>query len=128
MPLNLPLSVPKVPGFGREPFEHEIKPLVEGMAYDDKYKLNTQSGTQWDGLRHIAHIATQTFYNGTKGTDIVGPAADPHKCGIHHWAEHGIVGRGILIDYWTYAEEKGIVYGMCLEIFKQQWLRPNRSI
>ena len=38
-------------------------------------------------------------------------AADPQKCGIHHWAEHGIVGRGILIDYWTYANENGIVYG-----------------
>lgn len=50
VPLNLPLNVPKVPAFAREIFEHEIKPLSDkAVAYDDKYKLNTQSGTQWDG-------------------------------------------------------------------------------
>lgn len=112
VPLNLPLQVPNVPAFGREIFEHEIKPLSDaGVAYDDKYKMNTQSGTQWDGFRHIAHMPTQTFYNGTKAKDIEGPAADPNKCGIHHWAEHGIVGRGILVDYWGYAQSKGIIYG-----------------
>jgi len=112
VPLNLPLHVPKVPAFGREPFQHEIKILAENIAYDDKYQLNTQSGTQWDGFRHFAHIASQSFYNGTKGSDIAGPKKDANKCGIHHWAEHGIVGRGVLIDYWGYANEKGIAYGM----------------
>jgi hypothetical protein len=62
--LNLPLNVPKVPAFAREEFKHEIKVLHEGVAYDDKYQLNTQSGTQLDGFRHIAHLPTQTFYNG----------------------------------------------------------------
>lgn len=111
MPLNLPLNVPQVPGFNREEFKHEIKVLAEGLAYDDKYQLNTQSGTQWDGFRHIAHMPSKTFYNGTTGTDINGPLPDPQKCGIHHWAEHGIVGRGILLDYWAYANENGIIYG-----------------
>jgi hypothetical protein len=101
-----------VPAFGREVFQHEIKALFENVAYDDKYQLNTQSGTQWDGFRHIAHMPTQTFYNGTKGKDIEGPEKNPNKCGIHHWAEHGIVGRGILIDYWSYANANGKVYGM----------------
>lgn len=64
IPLNLPLDVPKVPAFNREPFEHQIKALAPGLAYDDLYTLNTQSGTQWDGLRHIAHLPTETFYNG----------------------------------------------------------------
>ncbi|KAF4609829.1 hypothetical protein G7Y89_g15794 [Cudoniella acicularis] len=110
VPLNLPLNVPEVPAFNREPFQHEIKTLAEGLAYDDKYQLNTQSGTQWDGFRHFAHLSTQTFYNGTKGKDIQGPTKDPNKCGIHHWAQHGIAGRGVLIDYWAYAKGKGIVY------------------
>ena len=60
--LDLPLNVPEQPAFGREKFEHKIKPLLEGVAYDDTYSLNTQSGTQWDGFRHMAHINTQTFY------------------------------------------------------------------
>ncbi|KAL3424566.1 hypothetical protein PVAG01_03846 [Phlyctema vagabunda] len=110
VPLNLPLNVPEVPAFHREKFEHEIKPLAPGLAYDDKYALNTQSGTQWDGFRHIAHIASATFYNGTTGNDIDGAEKDPNKCGIHHWAQHGIAGRGILLDYWGYVKEKGIVY------------------
>jgi hypothetical protein len=101
--------VPNQPAFGRETFKHEIKTLHEGVAYDDLYTMNTQSGTQWDGFRHFAHIASGSFYNGTKGTDIVGPAAN-HKCSIHHWAEHGIAGRGILLDYRGYAHKKGINY------------------
>jgi hypothetical protein len=61
---SLPLNVPNVPAFGREVFQHEIKTLAEGIAYDDVYHLNTQSGTQWDGFRHFAHIASGSFYNG----------------------------------------------------------------
>jgi len=60
----LPLNVPNVPAFGREPFQHEIKTLAEGLAYDDIYHMNTQSGTQWDGFRHFAHMASGSFYNG----------------------------------------------------------------
>lgn len=107
VPLNLPLNVPNVPAFGREPFQHQIKTLAAGIAYDDKYQLNTQSGTQWDGFRHFAHIPTEKFYNGATGKDIEGPEAN-NNCSIHHWAEHGIVGRGILLDYWTYANKIGV--------------------
>ncbi|PGH36805.1 hypothetical protein GX50_00262 [[Emmonsia] crescens] len=109
VPLNLPLNAPEQPGFGREKFIHSIKTLVPGIAYDDNYQLNTQSGTQWDGFRHFAHIPTQTFYNGTKADDIVGPNAN-HNCSIHHWAERGIAGRGVLLDYRSYAKANGINY------------------
>ena len=50
---SLPLNVPEKPAFGRETFKHTIKTLAEGVSYDDTYSLNTQSGTQWDGLRHV---------------------------------------------------------------------------
>lgn len=53
MMISLPLDVPKTPAFGREVFEHNIKVLLPGVAYDDTYNLNTQSGTQWDGFRHV---------------------------------------------------------------------------
>ena len=79
------------------------------MAYDDIYTLNTQSGTQWDGFRHCAHMRSGCFYNGTKGHDIVGPEAND-KCSIHHWAQHGIAGRGVLIDYYAYAKKNGKEY------------------
>jgi len=109
VPVNLPLHVPEQPAFGREKFEHKIKALLENVAYDDLYNMNTQSGTQWDGFRHFAHVSTQQFYNGAKGSDVVGPNANL-KCSIHHWAEHGIAGRGVLLDYRGYAEAHGIQY------------------
>ncbi|KAF2269026.1 hypothetical protein CC78DRAFT_529639 [Lojkania enalia] len=109
IPVNLPLDTPSQPAFDREIFKHEIKTLIDDLAYDDIYHLNTQSGTQWDGFRHFAHLSTGTFYNGTKGSDIKGPNAN-HKCSIHYLAEHGIAGRGVLLDYRGYAEKKGINY------------------
>ncbi|KXH34548.1 hypothetical protein CSIM01_00459 [Colletotrichum simmondsii] len=83
------------PAFNREPFVHHIKTLAPGLFYDDNYYMNTQSGTQWDGFRH------------TKGQDIEGPASNL-KCSIHHWAERGIAGRGVLLDYCSYAHAKGL--------------------
>ena len=41
--ISLPLNVPNQPAFGRETFKHEIKVLLENLAYDDIYHLNTQS-------------------------------------------------------------------------------------
>ena len=49
----MPLDTPTQPAFGRETFHHEIKELAENLAYDDLYTMNTQSGTQWDGFRHV---------------------------------------------------------------------------
>lgn len=37
----------------------------------------------------------------------MGPNAN-HKCSIHHWSNHGIAGRGILLDYRSYADKKGV--------------------
>ncbi|OCT52763.1 hypothetical protein CLCR_10430 [Cladophialophora carrionii] len=107
--LDLPLNVPAQPAFGRQKFEHKILTLFDGICYDDVYHMNTQSGTQWDGFRHFAHVATQTFYNNTHKEDIVGPAAN-HKCSVHHWSEHGFSGRGVLLDYRSYADSVGIKY------------------
>lgn len=54
-------------------------------------------------------MPSRTFYNFTKGSDVTGPTANL-KCSVHHWAEHGIAGRGVLLDYWTFAAIKGISY------------------
>jgi kynurenine formamidase len=105
---SLPLDVPLWPSFSREQVERKIKVLHPGVAYDDIYKLNTQSGTQLDGFRHFAHMPSNTFYNNTKGDDIFGPNAN-EKCSIHFWAEHGIVGRGVFLD-WEYAKSHGKAY------------------
>ncbi|EME41045.1 hypothetical protein DOTSEDRAFT_56089 [Dothistroma septosporum NZE10] len=106
---DLPLHVPEFPAFGRQAFKHEIKPLRKGVAYDDVYTLNTQSGTQWDGFRHVAHIAKEQFYNGVTAADIDGENSNARN-GIHFWSEHGFAGRGVLLDYRAWAESQGIKY------------------
>lgn len=55
-------------------------------------------------------MPTAQFYNGTTGADIDGPNKSRHKCSIHHWGDHGIGGRGVLVDYWSYAQANGIKY------------------
>jgi kynurenine formamidase len=107
--LDLPTNVPEQPAFGRQKFEHTIVELADGVAYDDVYHMNTQSGTQWDGFRHFAHVPTKTFYNNTHGADIVGAEANL-KCSIHHWSTHGFSGRAVLLDYRSYADAHGIKY------------------
>ncbi|OJJ63665.1 hypothetical protein ASPSYDRAFT_38279 [Aspergillus sydowii CBS 593.65] len=101
--LDLPADVPKTPAFGREVFEHKIKPLGSGVGYDDIYHMNTQSGTQWDGFRHFAHLGSKCFYNGATSEDIEGPNPTT-RCSIHHWSDHCIASRAILLDYKSYAE------------------------
>lgn len=38
-----------------------------------------------------------------KASDFQGPNASS-KCGIHSWAQHGVVARGVLLDFASYAE------------------------
>ncbi|MCJ1312485.1 hypothetical protein MMC25_006159 [Agyrium rufum] len=54
-------------------------------------------------------MPTGTFYNGATSKDFVGPEASM-KCSIHYWTDHGIAGRGVLIDYRSYAHKKDIEY------------------
>ncbi|KAL4964499.1 uncharacterized protein BDV14DRAFT_209285 [Aspergillus stella-maris] len=104
---SLPLDVPKTPAFGREVFEHKIKNLGGGVGYDDVYHLNTQSGTQWDGFRHFAHLGSKCFYDGPShqtNTNYTGHSS------IHHWANHCIASRAMLLDYKSYADSHGRDY------------------
>lgn len=80
---------------GREPFEHEARP-VGGVALDDVlHGLNTQASTQWDGFRHIGGI--HGLYNGL--------GHDEH--GVAFWAARGIVTRGVLVDLARWREAQG---------------------
>lgn len=55
-------------------------------------------------------MSTGTFYNNVHGPDILGPDSNLRNS-IHHWSLHGgICGRGILLDYHTYATQNSISY------------------
>ncbi|KAF2231181.1 hypothetical protein EV356DRAFT_452566 [Viridothelium virens] len=107
--LNLPLHHPTHPSASRPVLSHTISSLFPHgyPAYDDHVSFNTQSSSQWDGLKHYAHSPTNKLYNNLSYADA------PHTTdnGIQHWhSRGGIIGRGILIDYRAYAERHGMAY------------------
>lgn len=92
-PLDLDLGFPDPPLFGRPRVRHEV--LGTG-GHDDLVELNTQTSTQWDGFRHVAH-PVHGHYGGVADEDH----------GIHHWAERGIVARAVVADVGRWRKAGG---------------------
>jgi kynurenine formamidase len=85
--LDLDPELPDPPLFGRARLHREVTWLGD-VGHDEVLDgYNTQSSSQWDGFRHI-----RSREHGFHG----GVADEDH--GIHHWAAHGIVTRGVLAD------------------------------
>lgn len=118
--LNWPINFPEKALFHRHAPKHETH-LIDGYdnpaLRDDTLFLNPQSGSQWDGLKHFGILEHGVYYNNVKASSIpVGSvdctdpkAVDPIslKLGIQNWANHGICGRGVLLDMVRYWERKG---------------------
>lgn len=110
--LDLPLHLP----FGamtrgvhkaRIPFEPVMYSYDDGerIARDDKLNdFFLQGSTQWDGLTHIGD-PRHGFYNGVQPGDVThGPGS---RNGIDKVADHGIVGRAVLVDLCRFFEKTG---------------------
>jgi kynurenine formamidase len=98
--LDLPLHLPARPFFAaRTRPSHVVEWISPGSAQDDRLDgFNTQYSTQWDGLRHIRH-RQYGFYNWTSDEDAQRLYG---RLSIHKLAEHGIIGRGVLLDVARY--------------------------
>ncbi|KAL1963342.1 hypothetical protein VTN77DRAFT_8463 [Rasamsonia byssochlamydoides] len=105
--LNWSLKYPSRPAFERSAFQHKIAldPVTQ-CIFDDWYDMNTQSGSQWDGFRHFGHMGMKKFYNGLGPEEVLSGT----KCGIHAISQHGIAGRGILLDHYAWAQKQGRPY------------------
>jgi kynurenine formamidase len=90
--VSLPLDLPDPPFFGRQPFRHTVFPMGPGALDDWLDGFYLQCSTQWDGLRHIG--GPDGWYGGWSGD----PDGDPRTNGVQHWAQRGIIGRGVLVD------------------------------
>ncbi|KAK7207673.1 hypothetical protein BZA70DRAFT_271907 [Myxozyma melibiosi] len=113
------------PPFGRVNYQMTVLPIAHG-AFDDQYTFNPQQSSQWDGFRHHSQPTTHShdpadaakvaagaddclWYGGTTREEISTPMN--RRIGMQHWAQDGIVARGILLDYASWAKEvKGISY------------------
>src|SRR6516165_7497151 len=96
--LNLPLNYPITlyDSSTRRGYKHHIEVSRAGR---DDYLDNfaPQGSTQWDSLRHI-RFREFGYYGGRSDQDL----DQKHELGIEHWARHGIIGRGILLDAERY--------------------------
>ena len=112
--LNWPLNALGSNTFiGRKNFHLEQWQKAPRIVNDDIWTFNSQGSTQWDGLRHFAYQKEAKFYNGVTLDDMFEEDRRTKKCnvnGIEKWEEHGIVGRGILIDYDRWRRAQGIEY------------------
>lgn len=108
--LNWDVTLPRRPGFGRQACEVGIETLPGLLVNDEILHMNTQSGSQLDGLRHVAHMDSGLFYNNLRQEEIVGGHGGGGKstrCGIQAASRRGIVGRGVLLDFARWNDEVG---------------------
>ena len=98
--LDLPLNLPDPPLFGRQPYRHEIFRLNRNEMDDRLDNFHPQASTQWDALSHV-RCREHGYYGGGRSQD---PVEGPIGLGIDDYAEHGIVGRGVLCDIAAYFE------------------------
>jgi hypothetical protein len=100
--LSLPLDQPS-PGLfaGRQAPLHTIEEVGHGRDdHVDGFYL--QFSSQWDGLRHVRY-RQHGFWGGRQDADIDSGGA----LGIEHWARHGLISRGVLIDAVSHCARHG---------------------
>lgn len=100
--LSLPLDLPNPPlSSQRSAYKHDVFPISR-TSWDDKLdNFYMQASSQWDGLRHVRY-REHGFYNGLQDEEVKKGAL-----GIHNWAQHGIAGRGLLLDVARHLEKRG---------------------
>ena len=112
------------PCFGRPAAEHKIiSKLPASVVNDDVLTFNTQSSSQWDGFRHFGWSGDGRFLNGVTQEEImksdvngingkiIGPRIfqDGRTDRKAAWVQNGgIVGRGVLLDYYSYAKANSL--------------------
>lgn len=64
--LDWALNNLEFPGFHRKPFEQKVIDLSKNLGaygFDDEIHINTQSGSQWDSLKHVSTGEKETDQN-----------------------------------------------------------------
>ncbi len=103
--LNLPLTEPNPPLFGRAPLKHEIFAVDRNVVDDRLDSFFPQASSQWDGLRHV-RARERGFFGGVD--EQFKPGEGP--LGIERWAEVGIAGRGVLLDVARTKQDQAVSY------------------
>lgn len=101
--LSLPLTEPGGLAWQRPQLRHTVDRNRSGRD-DHLDSFYLQASSQWDGLAHVRYREFG-YYGGREEADL-----DAGALGIDTFAEHGIVGRGVLADVaaWRAAQGKPI--------------------
>jgi hypothetical protein len=103
------LNMPSFPSFNRPPFDWRMENRrnpdgTKRIVNDDFLNINTQSSSQWDGLRHYGYHAAKRFYNNRTQQDL----EESEVIGIDRVAHSGgITARGVILDYPRFLESQG---------------------
>jgi kynurenine formamidase len=98
--LNLAFDEIDPPLFGRSAGVHRLTNGYDAPFHDDLIDgFNTQSSSQWDGLRHARH-PVYGWYGGVP----------EEQHGVQHWAARTITGRGVLVDIDRWQRARGSDY------------------
>ncbi len=74
----------------------------KGMVFaDDFIFMPLQAATQWDGLAHVGYDGL--MYNGVPA-ETVAARGGSSDLSVEHVAQHGIAGRGVLLDIARYLD------------------------
>jgi kynurenine formamidase len=103
--LNLPITQPDPPLFGRPAVERTVFTPDRNSLDDRLDSFYPQGSSQWDGLRHV-RAREHGFFGGRTEDFRLGGG----PLGIEHYAEHGIVGRGLLLDVVAHRRRQGRDY------------------
>jgi kynurenine formamidase len=93
--LSLRLSAIDPPLYDREAMLHSVFPPDRNTRDDRLDNFFLQASTHWDGFRHV-RARELGFWGGVTDDELIQPGSGP--LGIEKWVEHGIVGRGVLLD------------------------------
>ena len=91
--VSLEMSAVDPPLYGRDPLIHSFSQTSRNTWDDQLDRFNLQGSTQWDGFRHV-RCREFGFYGGVRDD----PPAMGARLGVQHWAENGVITRGVLLD------------------------------
>jgi kynurenine formamidase len=105
--LSLPMDQPDPPLPGRQRYTHTVfSPHRNGLD-EEIDGFYPQGSSQWDGFKHVA-AREYGWYGGLTRQDLDAAGA---PLGVGHWAERGIVGRGVLVDMVAHWQSQGRTVG-----------------
>lgn len=100
--LALPFDEIDPPLFGREPLQRRVFATSRNDWDECIDSFFPQASSQWDGFLHV-RAREHGFYTGV----VQDPVGAPRRLGVEHWAEQGVVGRGVLLDVDRHLRDTG---------------------